>query len=67
MRGRTWSPRLSDPAEGFEGTWRVFESLVQPDFETVSAPGQIPLSWRWRRRSLSADLLRHGRIRSVTG
>ena len=30
--------------EGFKAMWGVFESLMQPDFETVSAPGQIPLS-----------------------
>ena len=30
--------------EGFEATRVVFEPLVHPDFETVSVPGQVPLS-----------------------
>jgi ketosteroid isomerase-like protein len=34
---------FADPA-AFEETWAVFESLVHPDFETVTVPGQVPLS-----------------------
>jgi ketosteroid isomerase-like protein len=30
--------------EGFEATRVAFEPLVHPDFETVTVPGQVPLS-----------------------
>jgi ketosteroid isomerase-like protein len=34
---------LADP-EGVEATRVAFEPLVHPDFETVTVPGQVPLS-----------------------